>query len=48
MPPKAKEVKKEEEVVDLSSMPSWTRFIVALVYHPYLDSSVAQEMEGML
>jgi hypothetical protein len=37
MPPKRKDDKKEEEVVDLSTLPPWTTFFISIHWHPYLQ-----------
>ena len=37
MPPKRKDDKKEEEVVDLSTLPPWTVFFISIHWHSYLQ-----------
>ena len=37
MPPKKKEVRKEEEEIDLSTLPPWTSFMVCFHCHPLLQ-----------
>jgi hypothetical protein len=43
MPPKRAQEKKEEEVVDESTLPSWRTFILKVLFHDFITEELQQE-----